>query len=201
MKKVLLASLVGLGSVMGGTLANAQIIQYTPGSLAAADGALVGTQITLRLEGLEFPSNTIGGGVSLHFDDTILSLSSAADVVTSAAGNLFDFAFFNGSCGAGCVDFDFGTANPLRVFGPDFVIADIVFDVIGAGSTPVDLAAGVQSAFWIDDQFNEINPTFGTASITTVDPQAAVPVPPAVWLLGSGLIGLVGVGRRRSNKV
>ena len=32
----------------------------------------------------------------------------------------------------------------------------------------------------------------------TVLPSAVVPVPAAVWLVGSGLIGLIGVARRKS---
>ncbi len=38
--------------------------------------------------------------------------------------------------------------------------------------------------------------TCGQISVT--NPTTAVPLPAAVWLLGSGLLGLVGVGRRRS---
>jgi hypothetical protein len=36
---------------------------------------------------------------------------------------------------------------------------------------------------------------------TTVTPINPVPIPGAVWLLGSGLLGLVGIGRKRLKKV
>jgi len=47
---------------------------------------------------------------------------------------------------------------------------------------------------------NAYSVTFGTgANVIEVDVQVvpAVPVPAAVWLFGSGLLGLVGVARRR----
>jgi hypothetical protein len=49
--------------------------------------------------------------------------------------------------------------------------------------------------------FPGFNATFnGTATVTAMNPvPAAVPVPAAAWLLGSGLLGLVGVARRKVN--
>lgn len=38
----------------------------------------------------------------------------------------------------------------------------------------------------------------GTATVTNMTMPAAVPVPAAAWLLGSGLLGLVGVARRKA---
>ena len=44
---------------------------------------------------------------------------------------------------------------------------------------------------------NAYSVTFGTgANVIEVDVQI-VPVPPAVWLFGSGLLGMVGIARRR----
>jgi hypothetical protein len=39
---------------------------------------------------------------------------------------------------------------------------------------------------------------FASGNLTLTAPTAPVPLPAAVWLFGSGLLGLVGVGRRRS---
>ena len=53
------------------------------------------------------------------------------------------------------------------------------------GSTFVQTFASGQ---WV------IDPTLGKVSYSQV---SAVPVPAAVWLLGSGLVGLVGISRRK----
>jgi hypothetical protein len=46
--------------------------------------------------------------------------------------------------------------------------------------------------FYVDGVFD--NALFTTLPLFTV---TAVPIPPAVWLFGSGLLGLVGIARRR----
>jgi hypothetical protein len=59
----------------------------------------------------------------------------------------------------------------------------------GIGGTPMD-----------NGPFSGFNANFDITSVTVtaVDPGvSAVPVPAAVWLFGSGLLGLVGVARRR----
>ena len=43
---------------------------------------------------------------------------------------------------------------------------------------------------------NLLNVTFSDGTVLSVDIKV-VPVPPAVWLFGSGLLGLVGIARRR----
>lgn len=55
---------------------------------------------------------------------------------------------------------------------------------------------GSELAYSLIGQLN-IDTVTGVASLTTA-PVSAVPVPAAAWLLGSGLVGLVGVARRKT---
>ena len=63
------------------------------------------------------------------------------------------------------------------------------------------LTSGQQSgSLWNTEQaFGGNNISHMTAYTTdTVFPPTATPVPPAVWLFGSGLVGLVGIARRKA---
>lgn len=64
----------------------------------------------------------------------------------------------------------------------------------------LDLAANqseVWIAFWLDNGNHDIG-KFDNVLVTG-DPISAVPVPAAVWLFGSGLLGLVGIARRKAS--
>ncbi len=58
------------------------------------------------------------------------------------------------------------------------------------------------SFFTTEDVLGTAFSNFNGGSFTSFDYQVhVVPVPAAVWLFGSGLLGLVGIARRRSHKV
>ena len=83
-----------------------------------------------------------------------------------------------------------GAYNPNGGLASDPLIQDsLVFVLSGATGLTVDDVSNV--SFQYGTSFDEpiIPPTGG--------PPAAIPVPAAVWLFGSGLLGLVGVARRR----
>lgn len=68
--------------------------------------------------------------------------------------------------------------------------ADLALEAIHLTSTDPD-GDGILGVPMLDGPFKG----FSWSYDLTITPQA-VPVPPAIWLLGSGIIGLIGVGRR-----
>ena len=77
------------------------------------------------------------------------------------------------------------TANTGAQAGTHDNNGDTYFTVFGVGGNPM-----------VDGPFQGFNANFDISSITITD-ITPVPVPAAAWLFGSGLLGLVGVARRR----
>jgi hypothetical protein len=84
-----------------------------------------------------------------------------------------------------------GGANPIRTFQPPYN-KDTVGDFYG-DYLSMQIAYDDQTAFLTGPTYTSL--VDWDIVITTTAP--AVPVPAAVWLFGSGLLGLVGVARRK----
>ena len=80
--------------------------------------------------------------------------------------------------------FDIDVVNVWDVAGDTYTSTDVVADQNG-----VD---GILGLKMIDGPFSNNSANFNFTA-------AAVPVPAAVWLFGSGLLGLVGVARRKKS--
>jgi hypothetical protein len=77
-------------------------------------------------------------------------------------------------------------------------------DKVGAGTVYFETLAGADgsSALFSGTWTLSFNGAVGAATAATLSwnpTSTSVPLPAAVWLLGSGLMGLAGVGRRRKN--
>ena len=154
-------------------------------------------------------AGSTGGGLIVSWDNSIVNLSGG---VTGGLNMTFpgsqDFAFdpANPTLTLHAPDIDGNTASlafdvtsfqvPTQL--EDFAIATLTFDAVDPGSTQTALTLAT-FALWPDGDF-VAERELGTSlflSPTTIN-VSAVPVPAAVWLFGSGLLGLVGVARRRS---
>jgi len=80
-----------------------------------------------------------------------------------------------------------GFTSPFSVFGTQLT------DNGSGGWNGVLAAAGNVGAEWGDFNTQQYSEIFNV----TITSTSAVPVPAAVWLFGSGLLGLVGIARRR----
>lgn len=87
--------------------------------------------------------------------------------------------------------------SPTPSIGSQYAVSTI--DCVVGGTAGV--CDGVTGDPMASGPFPGFNANFnGIATVTAINPVvAAVPVPAAAWLLGSGLLGLVGVARRKAN--
>jgi hypothetical protein len=105
---------------------------------------------------------------------------------------------------------------------PIFVYVGIVLSPVSAYASTVDLldVSNPEASFGMPDHVPPVNPPIDTPAFNNglvnapdiMPPsvpshtlpgsnfgQAAVPVPAAAWLFGSGLLGLIGVSRRKKS--
>lgn len=191
-----LLALTGLLSVA----TEAATITFSP----LASNVAAGDEIQIMLVGRDFTDGeggTFGGGVSVAWNPALLSLESYDTGVF--AGD----KFLASSNTLTVIDNNLGTLANLSVASfftgvesADFDIAILNFRGLAAGQTTLEASIGYFTSgfenIWTDaSDFSPIalEPVFGTAAVTVT----AVPVPAAAWLMGSGLVGLAGVARRR----
>ena len=187
----ILSTLLGMLLVASLSHAQAATITVNPFSPTVNTGdvfniSIVGTDFTAGSGG------TIGGGFSMAWDPGILTLQSFA--LTFSGDQLFGQP--------GVVDLAAGTWTNADVTSfngttlANFEIATVTFLATNLGVSPTDVSIGFFSGgtprLWADsDGLIDVNPTFIGGSVTVV------PVPAAVWLFGSGLLGLVGMAKRK----
>ena len=146
---------------------------------------------TIDVVGTGFTSSVDGGGVNVSFDQNVLNVLSV-----SINESVWDFGGFG--INSGTIDNLNGTLDGIMVntfadVSGDFVVATIEMQAIAEGSSLLSLSEyGLNP--WASGG-SAINPDFLSASVDVSVIQT--PVPAAVWLFGSGLIGLFGVAKRK----
>lgn len=201
----------------------------TLSALVAAAGLLAGTSASAAMLNLDFIDNPdiYSSGITVSYDalnDTLsaegyastftdlsgtqrdiangtlgtFSLSAIIDDAGNFSGGNFTIGGTVGSFNSGTLlsgdltAFGFESGNPSFEFALNVTGGDAMSLYGNAGLT----LSGMNTATSFAADFVR---DFAYSDAKTVVPAAVVPVPAAAWLFGSGLIGLVGVARRRSS--
>jgi len=132
---------------------------------------------------------------SESFFDITFSLSTSTEFSLTGILEGNDFWGGTGDASIGLFNGDNTLAGNLiygtsisAMYGYDSAIVDF-YDILGPGE--YRLVAKANPYFIEADSRYDINATF----------VSAVPVPAAVWLFGSGLIGVIGLARRKKNNI
>jgi len=129
-------------------------------------------------------------GTNLKRGDVIIanvgSATPASDGVINSTGS---------ALAQGAAPLAVTTFNTTTLCMPN---TDCIGNALSAGGLGIDDA--VSGSPMIDGPFAGLNVNFdiGSGNSLTVLSVSSVPVPAAVWLFGSGLIGLIGVARRKA---
>ena len=174
-------TLMGLGVGQAAAVSTVQLDQPNPIFTAGSptlDVLFTGT----------FDVAVDAGDFTINWDPTVLSYTSIA-----IANPPWDSIFVDdSSAAAGLIDLVIlGTSGPALTA---FDIATISFNVLGADGATTDITMADAFTGWSIPGGIQTPVTYVDGQVTV----SPVPVPAAVWLMMSGLLGLVGVARRRS---
>ena len=173
--KLVLASLL-----FGGSVANAALVNFSlEGTVDLADSG--------NVFGLSSGNTVFASGT---FDDSVLPGTGEVTIALDAVGNSLLLEIGTQTF-TEMDDSYYGTGFPNLVF-TDGIFTSLNFigqvEAFGFFDSNLGFFEGE------DDAFNLITGYWNTSSFTVTP----VPVPAAVWLFGSGLLGLVGVARRKT---
>jgi hypothetical protein len=191
--------LLALCLLVSGFSASAASIYMNPSSPVVADGASFA--IDILASGL--PAGTSGGALDITWSTADMTLDYVYLATTDPAdngGGMYPGAwdpvssFFTGidAIVPGAISGLY--VGSLAGISGDQPIAQLHFTLgTGVSDAVITLAEAAVGGMWAATG-GVFYPTYTGA---TVNSTSAVPVPAALWLFGSGLIGLAGVARRR----
>lgn len=138
--------------------------------------------------------------------DAILTVSAAGPTVTLSGNLLFGVSGFLDSASTLSVDFD-GSDGFLTDTTIGFLPGDICCNGLGDPNSLMDINGSLVMSLWgANWNYGDGSNFDGGAALPYLGSTlgmdlrvelTAIPVPAAVWLFGSGLIGLAGLARRK----
>jgi len=182
--------LLGLaaGQAMAGTVQLTQPNPITTNGATTLYPNLVGTLFTDGDPSLAGIQSVDGAAFAFSWDPTVLQYTGS--VVTDPNWDIASIDDAAALADGGSIDLAF-LARSAGFFGSDFDIIDLSLNAIGAAGTATDITFEDVFGGWSLGGV-PVDYVAGQVAVTTV------PEPAAAWLFGSGLIGLVGVAKRRS---
>jgi hypothetical protein len=184
---------------------------------------LIGTELSLRTLAqatststpfvTSFERTVIVSDSLVEYPDVSSLFNPGSEVPPGFASSLVDVAI---DVGDDFIEIDFDNSAPFSVFASGFentyifkfdssAIVDIVGAEIDTSLTTLGLVSSdisfIGNELFINDESLSFNPTtFARINLVVEGGPTTVPVPTAIWLFGSGLIGLVGM-KRKSSKI
>jgi len=164
---------------------NAATLTLVPTGLETVN---VGDSVTYNIEADFGTVTTIGGDLNVVYTPGtgVVGVDAAATSINTAVFEaLPTVEITEGNVFMQASTFGAGTAGT-------FIFGTITFIAQAVGLVDITLNPGV----WSDSAANSIPITnISTAQVNVV------PIPPAIWLLGSGIVGLIGMARRKRTAV
>ncbi len=179
--------------------ASANFITLSPSGQIVGSG----TQVSLDLY-MDFVDTTVGGAFDVFYDAGLLSFVSfefdagfLASVADPAFSAFPDNCIDGGSAGGGCADGDaelngIGFGNFDGITG-NHLIGTLTFDALQNGLAVLTMATN--DAPW--EGFISASDASELVVLYTPAKVRIIPVPAAAWLLGSALLMIAGLRRRR----
>ena len=178
--------LMGLGI----SVANAATISFS----SSASSVSIGNTFSVDIIGTSFPGNFDGGALNLSFNSSAIKVNSV-----SVNGGYWDYV-----ADSGVTDNTAGTVTGIEFgrsdVGTGFTIATLNIEALAAGFSDLFLEVSNNASIFTTfsagnaEYTGALNLINGSVTVSGVSP---VPVPAAVWLFGSGLIGLLGFMKRK----
>lgn len=189
----------GAGLLLIGQVANAAIITLDLTNVSVNPGdpftlTVIGQDFTGGVNGAT-GDGTLGGGIVVSWDPAVITLASLADVTSLFPGDEFFAPAPVLDSAGGTLTMSFGSFNGATT--PSFDIAALNFTALAAGATLVNLEESPGDVWTDGAGLINVMPAYidGTVTVSGV---TVVPLPASLLLLGSGLFGMVAVGRVQS---